>query len=609
MVTFGRVQKPNEVFINGFRFKLAAPVQFSLASQYPQRQITGTGEITQDSDPTKSVHEWNDWRQGLGADRGVLGETDRRSFFSTASTQRVNHLLMAPLAFQTAVANTPGDPLIGELGGAIVAAFGTSVESYSPDAWTSRRTLTGTPTDVLNLTITTTEFLVFAHTTGYESSSAVATWAQSTKDAVKVAYWDNRLWGIDATGQLWYTFTVGSAEVNNAQLVLARNDVITGLFTARDPTDIVILYCSTEQALYAHDFDNCRWVKQQVEISPEGLSAANLERKAVTFQDQIFLASGSSTINYNTAEGVRVREMGFDEDDGLPIASFEQTIFSMAASVKDLLVGGKPLSSNDTALLLAWDKLGWRVLWESDTANQEIVSIHVSRIVAYRAWLGFNNRVWYIRLNQNNKNPKQISGWQYDATAAIHKTPWFDAGQHEVDLTALECIVDTRDCTANETVRVRYALNYNDASYTTLGTISSNGRTVFTFPDNGTSANAGQDFQAIRIELLLSRGGTDTLSPDVTTVLLIYRKKLRTKWLNTFTLNLTERANGTPKEQRARIVTAIEATRLVEVTFRDDDGNTRNFYCDLVAPQGEEQTGRVETGQIIVTAVEQLAGA
>lgn len=626
MVTFDRVQASNQVIISGVRYKLKSPVRFSL-STYPERQVTGTGEITADSDPTKSVHTWNDFSGGLGIDRMLLGRHDRRSRFSTAATDIPNHMILPPLATLTAGDHIAGDPLIGELNGNVVAAFGTSVESYNlgGDAWTERFTsgqgsgpLAGTPTDVVNLTLSTTEFLLFPYTTGYAYSSAVATWATSTKNVVKVAYWDSRLWGIDATGQLWFTFTIGSAEQDNAQLVLSHNDVITGLFTARDPEDNVILYCSTERFLYAHDFDNCQWVRQEVKIAPEGLTATNHERKATNFQDQMYLGSGSGTINYNTGDGVRVRDMGFDDDDGLPAASYEQTVFCMAESVRELLVGGKPLTSNDTALILAWNTVGWRVLWEATSANEEIVSMHVGYFGLYRVFFGFNNRVYYLRLNPTNKNPKQITGWTYTASTVVHKTPWFDAGQHEIDLTGAELIVESEDCTSTETLKIEYATDYtegaSDASYTDLtsgGTIQTDVRTVLTFPNNaqGGNANVGVAFRSIRFKVSLVRGSTTTLSPDMIMLQLLYRKKLRPKWLNTYDIDLTDRQFGTEKEQRATLVTAIETITFVAVTHRDDDGNTRNFYADIVAPTGEEQSGRDESGIITVTAIEQLSGA
>lgn len=621
MVTFQRVSTDKEVSINSVRYRLAGPVQTQLASTYPQKQITGTGEITSDSHPWASVHTWNDWRQGIGVDRMILGGIDdRRSWFSTCATQSRNHLMKAPLATETAApsGNPTGIIIIGELGGNIVAAWGADVRDYThgSDSWnaSARTTLAAAATDVLNLTLSGTEYLVFCFTTGYEYSSSIASWTASIKDAVKIATWDNRLWGIDAVGQLWYAWVLGT-EINHARLNLTHNDVITGLFEGRDANGNTILYCSTERYLYAHDMDNCRWVRLKISISPEGLSSANHTRKAITWQDQMYLASSAGTINYIARGGeATVNPMGFDEDDGLPNAEWENIISCMAESVKELIVGGAPISSNDTGLIFAWNGIGWRVLWQATAANTPLESLHVSFISSNRLWFGYADRVWWIQLNQTNSNPKQIAGWTFTATADIHKTPWFDAAQHEVDLTAIECIVDVEDSSSNETVKVEYATDYtegsNDASYTTLGTITTDGRTIFTFPDNGTTANVGVAFRSIRFKVTLARGGTNTNSPDVTSLTLIYRKKLRPRWMHTFNIDLTQSIyDRSPQQQRAALVTAIQLTTFIEVTFRDDDGNDRNIYVDLVAPETEEQTGHDERGIMRVRAIEQLAGA
>ena len=620
MVTFQRSGKDNEVSINGLRYKLAGPVMTRSASQYPQKQITGSGEITSDSHPWASVHVWDDWRDGIGVDRMIVGEDDRRSWFSTAVTSQRQHLTGPPLATQTAApAGLSGnqDPLVCELGGAIVAAYGTDIRSYTAgtDTWsTSRATLAAAPTDVLNLAIGTTQYLVYCYTSGYAYSSAIATWATSGKDAVKIAYWDNRLWGIDAAGQLWYTFTPGSAEVDNARLVLSHNDVITSLFEGRDAANHTILYCTTERFLYAHDFDNCRWVRQKVDISPQGLTATDLKRKAITWQDQSYLASSAGVINHLARAGeATVKDMGPDMDDGLPEASYENTVACMASSVKELIIAGNVVGSSDTALIMAWNGRGWRVLWSATATNTNIISLHVAYVTNYRLWFGYNGRVWYLRLNQTNMNPKRISGWTY-ASTCFHKTPWLRPQGGEVDLAALEAIVDTEDCTANETVKVEYAINYTegaaDASYVTLGTITTDGRTIYTFPDNGVTANIGEELRAIRFKLTQSRGSTTTLFPDMTSLALVYRKKLRTRWMHTFRIDLNEVQSGrSSKTQRANLLTAIAVAELVEVTFRDDTGNTRNIYCDLMGPEGEERTGRDETGIFTLTAIEQLRGA
>ena len=80
--------------------------------------------------------------------------------------------------------------------------------------------------------------------------------------------------------------------------------------------------------------------------------------------------------------------------------------------------------------------------------------------------------------------------------------------------------------------------------------------------------------------------------------------------MHTFDLDLTEQGpGGTPQEQRASILTAIQTTTFVEVAFRDDSGGSNNIYADLVAPEIDEQTGHDESGIMRVVALEKLAGA
>ena len=52
------------------------------------------------------------------------------------------------------------------------------------------------------------------------------------------------------------------------------------------------------------------------------------------------------------------------------------------------------------------------------------------------------------------------------------------------------------------------------------------------------------------------------------------------------------------------MVTAIESTTLVEFTYRDDSGGTRNYYVDIVSASGVEGTGYDERGMSTVNLVE-----
>ena len=86
---------------------------------------------------------------------------------------------------------------------------------------------------------------------------------------------------------------------------------------------------------------------------------------------------------------------------------------------------------------------------------------------------------------------------------------------------------------------------------------------------------------------------------------LVYRKKLPTKWMHTVTLSLAKAYQGrSPKKQRADLQTAIRTTTKIELTFRDDTGETRNHYCDIVSAKGLENTGMDERGPVTLVLVE-----
>jgi hypothetical protein len=51
-------------------------------------------------------------------------------------------------------------------------------------------------------------------------------------------------------------------------------------------------------------------------------------------------------------------------------------------------------------------------------------------------------------------------------------------------------------------------------------------------------------------------------------------------------------------------VTAAASTTLLEFTYREDTGNSRNYYVDVVDQTGLEHTGRDETGVAALTLAE-----
>ena len=506
-------------------------------------------------------------------------------------------------------------------------------------------------TDALNFTKSDgTNYLVLAHYDSNGSGYSYATvpsydgssntnWAHDTKDAKYLAQWDDRLWGISNAGQLWYSFTLG-AEVDDAQLPLPAG-YCTGMFVARDAGGEPILYVSTKQGLYAHDASNARFVKTEVEFPFHPHAGKGAGR----WRDSIYFPSGLGLYRYvNGANAAVLSVVGPDRDDGLP-ESNRGTIMLTEGTHNELLIGvdattAPNITSSDSipyqwsaatgvgglgstvidpgtgySSILGYNELGWEAKWVADTAGRRIDTMHVSNAYSnvnenYRLWFGYDDYVYYMKLPVDIINPSRVTEFEY-AESGVHETPWFNAGQSEVDKLALRLKTEVQDVSSTEKVTVSYATDYSE-SYTEASVVTSTsigataGIDTYTF-----GSSAGTAFRAIKFKLNLVRTTTTTTAnykkktPDVISLTLEWRKKLPAKWGHQVNVDLNKEYKGkTPQELRSALLTAIENTTLNEFTFRDDSGGTRNFYVDVVSATGLEYSGHDERGMATISMVE-----
>ena len=486
----------------------------------------------------------------------------------------------------------------------------------------------------------------FARYPSYDGTNNGVWDKPDTAKATKyLASWDNRLWGISNGGQLWYAHTISDDDgtaVDDAQLPLPAG-YVTGLFVARDAAGEPILYVASKKGLWAHDAANARFVKTEVEFPFHPHAGKGTER----WRDSIYFPSGLGLYRYvNGANAAVLTVTGPDRDDGLP-ESNRGTIMLTAGTHNELLVGvdattAPNITSADSvpyqwqtgagsgigghgsmvidagtgySSILGYNELGWEAKWVADTAGRRIDAMHVSNAYSdvnenYRAWFGFNDNVYYMKLPVDIINPSRVSEFEY-AESGTHETPWFNAGQSEVDKLALKLKVETQDCSSTETVIVQYATDYSE-SYSSLtdasgaSTITSDGITTYAF-----GSSAGTEFRAIKFKLTLARTTTTSTAnykkktPDVVSMTLEWRKKLPAKWGHQVQVDVNKEYKGkTPKELRTALVTAIESKTLNEFTFRDDSGGTRNYYVDVVSATGLEYTGHDERGISTINLVE-----
>lgn len=192
------------------------------------------------------------------------------------------------------------------------------------------------------------------------------------------------------------------------------------------------------------------------------------------------------------------------------------------------------------------------------------------------------------------------------AAASFHVTPWFNANWANADKTALKFKVYTQGCSADETVVVKYRVNHATtalaSTWTTMGTITTNGETVYSF-----GSGAGIAFKSIQFRFDLARGSTTTNTPDVQWYSLSYLQNMpnstsTASWGYQFVID----ASGERKEYlppsllMSNLRTALNSNTLVAFGYRNDTGGTETYYGRVRAITGQERTGEIKQSKYTV---------
>jgi len=609
----------NEIYLNGVYYPIARDVQTVLASIYPAKVTIG--DTTRDSQTRASVISWSDFRGGIGVER-MEGATDvDRAWWSTLSLRYKRHLVLGPLATQATnddATSANSLDVIQEFNGNIygvwsdkkVYKFNSGYATASDAFGSSLDTLPDTATDALEVRMGGTLYLIIAHTGGYTYTSDASSFTDDTTDTKFLSFWDEKLWGIDNAGQLWYATTIGT-EALDAKLPLP-DGYVTDLFVARNANGDPILYAMTKVGLFAHDFANTRWVQTQLALPFHNENG----KGSIRWRDSVYIPAGLGIYKYiNGTNSAVISVVGPDRDHGLP-ADERGSISKLLGTHNDLLAlvdGTTPAGMGDMfhttaqsdvmaastgySTILGWNETAWEAKWVASDQGENITAAYVADVGggmsttdSYRLYWGHNGYMYYMQLHPDIVNPTQITTFNY-ASSGVHYTPWFSASQVEVDKLALKLKVETEGCSSNETIAVSYATDYG-TSYTSMGTITSDGLTEYTF-----GSSAGTAFRSIQFKLTLSRGSTNTNTPDVISTTFEYRKKLKTKFGWQVSVNMNKPYKGkSPKDLRSNVLSSIDTNTLLEFTFRDDSGGTRNYYVDIISAQGLENTGYDERG-------------
>lgn len=587
-----QVQRQNEIVLNSLRYRIGGKVQSSLLEAQPERV---------------TVH-LDDWRGGLGVEimDPKVGEerelAPNRYWWSTANTLFRGHLILPRIGDITENAPSLDPSVMASLAGEVYARWSTSIYKFSDsgDTWGSpvHTGLGSSVGDFVKVTINETTYMVIAYSTGYDYSSDGSSWSSSTRDVDFFTFFDDQLWGITAAGILWSAYAIGEENDRGCLAIegVANEEVVTDIFTGPKPNNEEGIYVATNKGLWIFDIDNNRFVAITAVSVPAGLTNGT---GSVYWRHSIYFPAGSEIYEWTPGASSTINEIGPGNDShGLPDDQ-KGRIIQLAATHNELLALVDPtvLSANtgSSFSILAYNirHRSWRCLYEHATANVQPKAMFATNSDGlYRLFFsyGTSGDINFIDLPYEVTNDMMVTDAEFALTAE-HITSWITIAEDRT-AAAVRAYVNTRDCSANATIKVDYEIDYA-GSWTNFGTITSNGVTTYLFPNSSTPT--GSAFSHIRFRITLARtdhSDYELLTPDMLSLDFEYRTKKKPRWAHALKLDMRDTSpdGRSPREQFADVRTAAESTTMVEFTFRDGDASYI-YYVDVAAAQGTEETG------------------
>ena len=625
----------NEVALGGYRFKLAAPPRRMLTSiQAPRFTI---GDTQRGADQRSSILTMNDWRGGIGVQRGLDSTTADRSWWSDMQTRHKEHLVLPRKPYPTVEIDATSSTVsvITDLNNAVYVSKGAKVYSYnnaSPSWGSSLKTLPDNAVSAVSDRIGSTVYMVFFHTGGYTYTTDGASYTDRVTNGVYGVVLKNQLWMIDNDGKMRsnYDITTEADWEDDAQLPIPSGPV-TGLFISRDAFGEYIIYAATKRGVYAHDADAKLWHPTEPRFPRHTRGA----RGSHDWNEAIYVPVGLSIYKRVIGSGGATSSvMGPDRDDGLP-ASYRGSIAAAAASHNELLVGtsvhasdeivlsGGAISSGqgsmaffDTsdisqdgyAVIMGWNDISWEVKWVGGDFGTSISAMFVTdaytagNIDIYRLWWSYGAAVYYMDIEADVVNPDQVADQIY-YTTGTHITPFFDGGDVIHEKLALDVTFVTKNLLAGtREIAVYYDTDFS-GSWTLWTTLTTDGKQTVTFKDASANPN-GLAFSEIAFKMVFSGASSAVVSPDLPMMELRWREKLNPKYGWQLNIDHTESYAGlTPDEQREAIEACVAHKQLLQFTYKNND-TTENYWVDATNLTGVESTGLDHRGQTTISVVQ-----
>jgi len=263
---------------------------------------------------------------------------------------------------------------------------------------------------------------------------------------------------------------------------------------------------------------------------------------ATTWSDGLVLSDGYNIVQYVPGAPGNLRHIGLPKEQGfMSLAEWE--VESLTAVDGDKLYALLRGKLGAVYVLQMWEYTGanWHPLGElsshatiqyglgmlvTDRRLGAAPSQHPQRVYWYAqsdlvANPGETARAYRVADPAGDTNPLVGTG-AFSTSARYFETPWLDGGFRELKGAALQMWFGGYAATS-QTVKIEYALDGDDSSFTTLGTFNGT-QTHFNFGVKDTNgAYPGIEFRTIKFRVTLV--ATATVTPNALPLTFIHRKK------------------------------------------------------------------------------------
>lgn len=615
----------SEIVLDGMHFLVDGKViQESAIDRLAPKQTTG--DYTLDSNDLLSAWVLGDLTGGHGITDLREGVEDNRYSFGTMYTRHPNQISKPYSIYQydiggvLVVVRPLGDYMNGGVIERMTAAddrlFSSTTNIGAMGGVSQARekgvSFSGTASTSVFYVPTVTGYTVYK-TSGPTIRNSAAIIFRS------FCLWDNKLIGISTAGQLYYALTATTA----GDTTFTSYGATGKLDPAYVALSLEVYYNrSGEPAIHVITDQNV-WIfdpatPRLYPIPDFGSVHPQFGYASAVWRGELFVAAGMDILAYN---GNVVRNLGLSRDQGIPYLYQGHVVDLVAGqnSLYALVYGQAGAGSTWYQSVHEWSGLGWHAIYAS--IKEKPTQMAISQDGPYRLLWGtaLDGKFYGQDLPGSFTNPRMAiedagltmgdftnpnGGSTLYVTLYYLETGYFDGNMAGYTKIANAVEVDIRLMSATtETYTLKYRIN-SETAWTTLGTTTLKGQTVFQF---GTLANGiypGISFERIQfrheLQDALPLPYTQVTSFVLTSAVFSYlvRKNPSLAW--TCTVNLSAPHNEqSPANMRAKLTTLRTSGTFFPVIIQ---GTT--YRARLSGVAGARHTGLDTRSMVSLSIVE-----